>query len=99
MVTKTKKICNPKKTIAFRKTKEYIGIVQNAKERRNRMTLKAMRVNKNLSRREVAEKLGVTVECYRRKETNKSGLKLSEGFVLADLFGVSINEIKEAVES
>lgn len=63
------------------------------------MTLKALRVNKNLSRREVAEKLGVTVECYRRKEANQSSIKLNEGFILADLFGVSISEIKEAVES
>lgn len=63
------------------------------------MTLKAMRVNKNLSRKEVAEKLGVTVECYRRKESNQSELKLSEGFLLAELFGVSISDIKKAVEA
>ena len=63
------------------------------------MTLKAMRVNKDLSRKDVAEKLGITVECYRRKEANQSELKLKEGFLLAEMFGVSIDDIRLAVNS
>lgn len=61
------------------------------------MNLKALRVSADLSRKEVASELGVTVETYRKKESKITPLKLDEGFVLAKLFGVSIEDIRDAV--
>ena len=62
------------------------------------MNLKALRVSADLSRKEVANELGVTVETYRKKESKMAPLKLEEGFVLARLFGVSIEGIRDALQ-
>ena len=63
------------------------------------VSLKALRVTNNLSLEDVASKLGITRETYRKKESGESKLTLDEGFALAELFNCSISEIKNCLKS
>lgn len=56
------------------------------------MSIRAMRVNANLTQEQVAEKLGITRLSYRNKENGKTEFKLKELLVLCELFGVELND-------
>jgi DNA-binding XRE family transcriptional regulator len=56
------------------------------------MTVKAMRVNANLTQEDVARELNITTLTYRRKEQGKREFKFSELIKLCDLFGVQLED-------
>lgn len=60
------------------------------------ISLKGLRCNSNFSLEEVATKLGVSRETYRKKENGETNLTLAEGFALAEMFNCSISDIHEA---
>ena len=59
------------------------------------MSVKAMRVNANLTQEEVAKALNITTLSYRNKEKGRIDFKFRELLILCDLFGVSLNDFKE----
>jgi len=61
------------------------------------MSIRAMRVNANLTQEQVAEKLGITRLSYRNKENGKTEFKLKELLVLCELFGVELNDFARCV--
>ncbi|MGG3307368.1 helix-turn-helix transcriptional regulator [Paenibacillus lautus] len=54
------------------------------------LTIKAARVNAGFSRKEVAEKLDLSVTGYAKKENGKSKFYIDEVVVLSDLFKVDM---------
>ena len=56
------------------------------------MSIRAMRVNANLTQEQVAEKLGITRLSYRNKENGKTEFKLKELLILCELFDVELND-------
>lgn len=52
------------------------------------LTIKAARVNAGLSKKEVAEKLDLSVNGYTKKEDGKSKFYIDEVVILSDLFKV-----------
>ena len=58
------------------------------------MTVRAMRVNVNMTQKQVAEKLGLTPLTYRKKEQGKVEFKFSELLVLCELFKVDLNDFR-----
>lgn len=54
------------------------------------LTIKAARVNAGLTRKEVAEKLDLSVNGYAKKESGKSKFYIDEVVVLSDLFKVDV---------
>lgn len=61
------------------------------------MSIRAMRVNANLTQEQVADKLGITRLAYRNKENGKTEFKLKELLVLCELFGVELNDFAGCV--
>lgn len=61
------------------------------------MSIRAMRVNANLTQEQVAEKLGITRLSYRNKENGKTEFKLKELLVLCELFDVELNDFARCV--
>ena len=59
------------------------------------MTVRAMRVNANMTQSEVAKELNLTTLTYRRKEQGKAEFKFSELVKLCDLFKVKLNDFME----
>lgn len=58
------------------------------------MSVRAMRVNANMTQMQVAEALGITVLTYRRKEQGKIEFKFSEVLKMCELFGVSLEDFR-----
>ena len=56
------------------------------------MTVKAMRVNANLTQIQVAKALNVTPTTYRNKEMGRKEFKFSELLKLCKLFNVQLND-------
>ena len=59
----------------------------------NTLTLKAARVNRGLSVKEVADSVGVTEDTIYRYESGKSSPKISVVVKMVDLYGVTISDI------
>ena len=59
----------------------------------NTLTLKAARVNRGLSVKEVADSVGVTEDTIYRYEAGKSSPKISVVVKMVDLYGVTISDI------
>lgn len=62
------------------------------------VSLKGLRCNANYSLEEVASKLNISRETYRKKESGETNLTLTEGFALANLFGCSVEDIYQATK-
>lgn len=60
------------------------------------LTIKAARVNAGFSRKEVADKLDLSVTGYAKKENGKSKFYIDEVVVLSDLFNVEMLNFFEA---
>jgi len=58
------------------------------------MTVRAMRVNANMTQEQVAEKLGMTTLSYRKREQGKVEFKFSELLILCELFKVELNDFR-----
>lgn len=58
-----------------------------------RYTLKELRARKNVTQKQVAKDIGVSVQTYNAWESNISKVKISKVIALAKYFGCSINEI------
>ena len=56
------------------------------------MTIRAMRVNANLTQKDVADALEMTITTYRHKEQGKKEFKFSELLKLCKLFNVELND-------
>lgn len=56
-------------------------------------TLKELRARKNWTQEETAFKLGISTQTYCAWEKNISNVAVSKVLAVADLFGVSINQI------
>jgi len=56
------------------------------------MTVRAMRVNKSLTQKQVAEKLKMSPLTYRRKEQGKVDFKISEILELCKIFDVQLTD-------
>ncbi|MNH86357.1 Helix-turn-helix domain protein [compost metagenome] len=59
------------------------------------LTIKAARVNAGFSRKEVAERLDLSVNGYAKKENGVSKFYIDEVVVLSDLFKVDIQNFFE----
>ena len=59
----------------------------------NTLTLKAARVNRGLSVKEVADSVGVTEDTIYRYESGKSSPKISVVVKMVELYGVTISDI------
>jgi len=59
------------------------------------MTVKAMRVNANMTQEDVAKALKITTLTYREKEKGRKEFKFSELIKMCELFGVSLNDFME----
>lgn len=59
------------------------------------MSVKAMRVNANLTQKQVAEALNITTLSYRNKEKGRIDFKFKELLILCDLFGVPLEAFRE----
>jgi transcriptional regulator with XRE-family HTH domain len=59
--------------------------------------IKSLRVEKGLSQAEIAEKIGVSRSSYIAFEQGKRELGLDEAAKIADLFGVSLEELKSGM--
>lgn len=57
------------------------------------MIVKSYRKFYNLTQSDMADKLGITLQNYYQKENGIREFKLSEAKKIADLFGVSIEDI------
>lgn len=57
------------------------------------MTLKAARVNANLTVKEAAEKIGITEDTLYRYENGKSSPKIETAKTMASVYGISIDSI------
>lgn len=58
-----------------------------------RRTLREWRAYRDLSKSEIAEKLGVTVLTYSTYEKHPEKMRIKDAAVLADLFGCEIQDI------
>lgn len=63
------------------------------------ISLKGLRANAGMSMEQVADRLGVCRETYRKKECNETKISLDEGFALAELFNCSIVDIWNATKA
>lgn len=61
------------------------------------MTVKAMRVNANLTQEQVADELGISRLTYRKKEKGTHEFLFSELCKLCDLFGVELEDFRRAI--
>lgn len=57
-------------------------------------TLKELRARKNWTQKQTAHRLGISEQTYCAWEKNISNVAISKVMALADLFGVTINQIK-----
>ena len=55
--------------------------------------LASLRRSKNISQREIAELINVSLVTYNNKELGKTQFKASEMFIIADYFNVTIEDI------
>ena len=62
------------------------------------MNLKGYRASKDISTTDVANALGVCRETYRKKEKGLIGISLEEGFKIAEVLGLTIEEVYDAVK-
>lgn len=58
-----------------------------------KMTLKTLRATKNLSQKQAAKKLGVSVDTWGNWERGDTEPSVSKAYQIADEFGVSIDDI------
>ncbi|MFZ7333623.1 helix-turn-helix transcriptional regulator [Streptococcus pluranimalium] len=58
-----------------------------------KMTLKTLRATKNLSQKQAAKKLGVSVDTWGNRERGDTEPSVSKAYQIADEFGVSIDDI------
>lgn len=56
-------------------------------------TLKELRARKNWSQEEIANKLGVSTATYNSWENDFGKIKISKGNEIANLFGVTLDDI------
>jgi len=61
-------------------------------------TIKKMRIEKKLSQANIAEKIGISRTSYLAFEQGKTELNLTEAIKLADVFGISLEEIKTGLK-
>jgi len=59
------------------------------------ITIKAARVNKGLTRQEVADSLGISLRAYTRKENGEVRIYADEIVVLSKLLGVPVQNFFE----
>ena len=59
----------------------------------NSSTLRAYRVKNNLTQKDMAEKLNISVVAYCSKEKNKRSFTLDEAKKIADIFNSSIDNV------
>ena len=69
------------------------------KERGSGMNIKGYRVSANLSQSDVAKRLNMHRETYRRKENKERKFTLEEAVSLSKLFGISLQEFFEATKA
>ena len=63
------------------------------------MNLRGYRASKNLSQKDCGDAIGTTREGYRMKEIGKSKFSLEQAIILANLFGITIEEFYQATKS
>ena len=59
------------------------------------MSVRAMRVNANLTQEQVAKALNITTLSYRNKEKGRIDFKLKELLILCDLFNVPLEAFRK----
>lgn len=55
--------------------------------------VKALRVLKGIKQKDIANKLGISVNAYSLKESNKQNFTLQQSKIVADMFGVTVDEL------
>jgi len=60
--------------------------------------IKELRLQKNLSQAEIAKRIGVSRQAYLSFEQGKTEFNLSEMIKIADILGISLDEIKHGVK-
>lgn len=63
----------------------------------NHTAIRQLRIQKRLSQSEVAQKMGIPRTSYISFEQGKRDISLSEAAILADIFGISLEELKDGV--
>lgn len=69
------------------------GVVDNMGVKVNLNKLRGLRAELGLTQEEIADKIGISKHSYNRKERGVRKFTLVEAKKLADLFGLSIEEI------
>ena len=59
----------------------------------NKKTVRELRTRKGLTQIEAAKALGITATTYAKWESNTSGLTIAKVRKLADLYGVTLDDI------
>ncbi|MFA6423921.1 MAG: type II toxin-antitoxin system antitoxin SocA domain-containing protein [Candidatus Magasanikbacteria bacterium] len=59
--------------------------------------IKQLRLEKNISQSDIAQKMGISRTSYISFEQGKRDISLSEAGVLADIFGISLEDLKNGV--
>ncbi len=59
--------------------------------------IKQLRLEKNISQSEIAQKMGISRTSYISFEQGKRDISLSEAAILADIFGISLEDLKNGV--
>lgn len=59
--------------------------------------IKQLRLEKNISQSEIAQKMGISRTSYISFEQGKRDISLSEAGILADIFGISLEDLKNGV--
>ena len=63
------------------------------------MNLKGYRASKDLSQGKMAELLDLGKTAYRNKEKRITSFKLEEAYKLAEILGISLQEVYDAIHS
>lgn len=58
-----------------------------------KLSLRALRINANLSTRETADKLGISIDTWRNYECGKQYPRVNVALQAAELFGCSLDSI------